>query len=96
LTIIGAILVIVGEIIRMINNYQLNSLLVGIVLIFISLILLDSTGMINIKIHLPFRWFWVLVMVIIQAVVAGFGVDFISLTGLGLVLEIITIILLIL
>lgn len=97
LTIIGAILVIVGEIFRMVNDYDhFQSLLVGILLIFISLILLDATGVINISIHIPFRWFWLLVVVIIEAVIAGFGTSFISITGLGIVLEIIAIILLLL
>jgi hypothetical protein len=97
LTIIGAILVIVGSIVGMFSSTPtLESVIGGVILIIISLVLLDATGLISIRLKVSFTWVILLVLVIIQAVVTGFTLNVVSFVGLGLLLQIVSVILLIL
>ena len=98
LTIIGAVCIIIGSIWGLtmaVPTWQ--SILIALGMIFINLLILDATGVVNIRIHIPYKWIWLLVLVIIQALLAGYGhFTVMSLTGLGLLLEIVAIIILLL
>ena len=103
LAILGAIIAIAGFIMGLIEVIGLGggfetillNIITQIVGILVSLIILISTGIIrkDKKSRVPFNWWMLLILVLIQAVMTSFGI-ILGLASVGIILEIVAVILL--
>jgi hypothetical protein len=96
LALIGAILALVGYVIEigsLLNNFEFIVLVKIILGIVISILILSSVDLIKTKTHVPFTWWLLLILVIVQAAFTT-SVTSLSITGLGVLLELIAAILL--
>ena len=102
LAIIGAIVAIVGFVYSMVQFIissppmsELIKILWYVLGILISIFILIQAGMIKSrKINIPFNWWMLLIFVCLQAVMIALESIYISIAGLGLLLEIVAVILL--
>lgn len=98
LTLIGAILALIGWIMQIITIVQngisdndLVQILYCILGIVISIFILSSLGYVSTKTFIPYEWWMLLIFVIIQAL---FGSINLSILGIGVILELIAAIIL--
>jgi len=98
LTLIGAILALIGWFMQIIGTVQngisdtdLVPILYDILGIVISIFILSSLGYVSTKTFIPFEWWMLLIFVIIQALFGSIGL---SILGIGVILELIAAIIL--
>lgn len=98
LALIGSILALIGWVMQIIYTVQngigendLMAILYDILGIIISVFILSSLGYVSTKTFIPFEWWMLLIFVIIQAL---FNSIWMSIVGLGVILELIAAIIL--
>lgn len=99
LTLIGAVIAIIGYIISLISAispFNLLAIAIGIIGVIISVLILSSIGSVKTKSKLPFTWWMLLIWVIVQALIINYigSNNFFSLTGVGVLFEAIAMVLL--
>jgi hypothetical protein len=99
LTLIGAVIAIIGyaiSIISIIESFNLLVFAIGVIGIIISILILISVGSVKSNTKIPFTWWMLLIWVIVQALIINYtgSNNFYSLTGVGVLFEAIAMILL--
>ncbi|WP_457558321.1 hypothetical protein [Candidatus Harpocratesius sp.] len=93
IALIGFAIAIVNSLISTVNITAMLYSLAGIV---VSIFVLLQVQLVKAqKLAIPFNWWLLLILVVLQAIIAGFVGPFISIAGLGLLLEVIAVIILI-
>ncbi|MCF2138694.1 MAG: hypothetical protein K9W44_01400 [Candidatus Lokiarchaeota archaeon] len=97
---LGGLIALVGFTIGIVNSMSntinITAMLYSLAGIIVSIFVLLQVQLVkNQKLAIPFNWWLLLILIILQAIIARMIGPFISIAGLGLLLEVIAVIILI-